>query len=127
MRRFRTLPVPGTTLLATAMLVIAAASVADAHCCHDSRSLGVAMQSEFRRGLHGLGDGPADDSLQAEPPTIDERLEDGGSANEGIGGLGQMQGNGIGNYGAGSLGERGPGGLGAMRGTGLGARPARPR
>jgi hypothetical protein len=38
-----------------------------------------------------------------------------------------LQGNGLGNYGAGSLGERGPGGLGALRGDSIHQPAPRPR
>lgn len=119
MRRLHFLP----TLAACALLA-ATASSAFAHCCHDPLRLGIHQQSEFRRGLHGLDDrdnGLTDESIQAEPPSVGG-LQNQRPANEGIGGLGQMRGNSIGNYGAGSLGEAGPGGLGAMRGTGIGER-----
>ena len=109
------------------LLLAATASVAAAHCCHDSSMLGVAHQSQFRRGLHGMGEGLTDEAIEAEPPAVEESLTDRGTANEGIGGLGQMRGNSVGNYGAGSLGQAGPGGLGAMRNGGLGSRPVQPR
>ena len=113
-------------LLLAGFFVAASASVAAAHCCHDSSMLGVQHQSQFRSGLHGMGDGLTDDAIQAEPPAIDDSLDNRGTANDGIGGLGQMRGNSIGNYGAGSLGQSGPGGLGAMRNGGLGG-PVHPR
>ena len=106
-------------------LLAAGVTPAAAHCCHDQRSLGIAEQSELRRGLHGLNDGITDDSVQSNPPTTGNGLGRGGPT--GIGGLGQMRGKSLGAYGAGSLGEPGPGGLGALRGDGLGAPPARPR
>jgi len=114
-----------TPSLAFAM-ILAGQHLARAHCCHDSRALAVAEQ--FRSGVHGLGDrgmgddGTADDSMQADPPDIHRPLRNRGGVDSGISGLGQLHGNNVGNYGAGSLGQRGPGGLGAMTGNGLGPR-----
>jgi len=106
-------------------LIAASAPLAAAHCCHDSSMLGVQHQSQLRSGLHGMGEGLTDDAIEAEPPTIDDSLDNRGTANQGIGGFGQMHGNSIGNYGAGSLGQTGPGGLGAMKNGGLGNQPVR--
>ena len=108
-------------------LVASTAAPARAHCCHDTRLLGVRQLSEFRRGVHGMNDGGITDSaIQAEPPSVGRGLGGRDDRNEGVGGFGQLHGNSIGNYGAGSLGDPGPGGLGAMKTFGLGA-PPRPR
>ena len=114
------------SVLLAAFVFAAGATGAAAHCCHDDRQLGAAAQNEMRSGLHGLGDGLTDESIHAESPDIDEGIDTRDDAGVGAGRYGQMQGNSLGNYGAGSLGERGPGGLGAMRSGGMGA-PARPR
>jgi hypothetical protein len=113
-------------LAATAAVLLAFnASVAAAHCCHDSRALRVAAQDGLRGGIHGVDEGGlSDESIQDEPPTVGGGMND-GAADDGwsVGGLGSMRGNSLGNYGAGSLGQTGPGGLGAMQGTGLGGGP----
>jgi len=107
-------------------LLAGSATLATAHCCHDDRYVGVAAQSELRRGVHGMGGGLTDEPIRRDRPSIGENP---GSNTGGLGGggFGQMQGNSIGNYGAGSLGERGPGGLGALRGDSILTQPPRPR
>lgn len=113
------------TILMTAALVAASWSPSPAHPGHDENMLGTAQQQNgLRRGLHGAGDGLADDSLQADPPTVGRGLGTGGLNKGGVGGL---RGTGLGSYGAGSVGEPGPGGLGAMKNGGLGAPSPRPR
>lgn len=101
------------------------AAPAAAHCCHDERMIGVAQQSEFRRGTHGLGD-------RRRLGEDDDGASIGRGMNGRTGGLsgnssGGLQGSGFGNYGAGSLGERGPGGLGALRGDSILQDHPRPR
>lgn len=122
-------PDPLQSLLAFCVLSlsIAAASAAQAHCCHDSRTLGIAQQSELRRGLHGAEGGLTDESIHAQPPGVGRGLGDRDDRNQGVGGYGTLRGNNVGNYGAGSLGQRGPGGLGAMTGSGLNSGPVEPR
>jgi hypothetical protein len=115
------------TFLMAAAIAAATAPTAIAHPGHDENSLGIQQQTGLRRGLHGAGDGMADDSLQADPPTTGRGLGSGGSIRNGPGGVGGLRGSGLGNYGAGSVGEPGPGGLGAMKNGGLGASPPRPR
>jgi len=115
------------TLLMAAAFAVGVPLAASAHPGHDENSLGIQQQTGLRRGLHGAGDGLADDSLQADPPTTGRGLGSGGSLQNGPGGSGGLRGTGMGNYGAGSVGEPGPGGLGAMKDGGLGASPPRPR
>lgn len=107
-------------------LLAASAGAAGAHCCHDERSLGAQQQSELRRGVHGLDQdsgqrrlGSGAGAMRSDPSRRTGSLSDGG--------LGQMRGNGVGNYGAGSLGERGPGGLGALQGNTAPLEQNRPR
>lgn len=121
MRTLQSLPA-----LVAAALVAATASSSWAHCCHDSNLLGVQERSAFRRGLHGAGDGLTDDSIHASPPSTGRGLGN-RNPNSGVGGTGGLRGTGLGNYGAGSVGEPGPGGLGAMKNGGLGGAPPRPR
>ena len=111
--------------LFTCWLLAATVTTAAAHCCHDERSLATAQQSEFRRGVHGMGDGLGDDE-ERDPPSIGSGL-DRGTGSLGNGGFGRLQGNSLGNYGAGSLGERGPGGLGTLHGDSVLTQPPRPR
>ncbi|MFN2376185.1 MAG: hypothetical protein ABR538_06590 [Candidatus Binatia bacterium] len=112
--------------LLVASLLAASATVAAAHCCHDERSLGAWQQSELPRGPHGLDQdsgqkrlGSGAGAMRTDPARRTGSLNDGG--------LGQMRGNSVGNYGAGSLGERGPGGLGALQGNTVPLQPNRPR
>lgn len=103
--------------------LLLSASVAAAHCCHDERALGAAAQSRFHGFDDEEGDGITEDAIEAEPPTVGGSMRNGPTDDWSVGGLGSMQGNGLGNYGAGSIGQTGPGGLGAMQGTGIGAGP----
>ena len=113
-------------LLIAGALVAGSATAAAAHPSHDERMLGAAHQSELRRGTHRLGERRLGETDE-EGPTVGRGLNsDGGGLGNG-GGLGGMQGNGIGNYGAGSLGERGPGGLGTLQGNSIHTAPPRPR
>ena len=113
-------------LLIAGALIAGSATSAAAHPSHDERMLGAAAQSELRRGTHRLGERRLGETDE-EGPAIGRGLNSGGGSIRDGGGLGGMQGNGIGNYGAGSLGERGPGGLGALQGNSIHTRPPRPR
>jgi hypothetical protein len=113
-------------LLIAVALVAGSAAAAGAHPSHDERMLGAAEQSDLRR-THSAGERRLGESDEEEGPSIGRGLDSGGGSIRDGGGLGGMQGNGIGNYGAGSLGERGPGGLGALQGNSIHTRPPRPR
>jgi hypothetical protein len=112
-------------LLIAGALVAGSATAAAAHPSHDERMLGAARQSDLRR-THSPGERRLGET-EEEGPSIGRGLDSGAGSIRDGGGLGGMQGNGIGNYGAGSLGERGPGGLGALQGNSIHTRPPRPR
>jgi hypothetical protein len=117
------------SLTIAAILVTGTASIAAAHCCHDERMLGIAEQSddlrhgELRRGTQRSGRLDNDE----DGVFIGDGLNQGHGSLDNGGGLGQMRGNNVGNYGGGSLGERGPGGLGALRGDSILQGHPRPR
>lgn len=113
-------------LLVTTILLCAPATAALSHCCHDERLLQVAEQNDLRRGVHGMERG----GLGSELGRRDSFGSRGGGERTGSlqdGGFGQMRGDSVGSYGAGSIGERGPGGLGALEGNFIGGQPPRGR
>ncbi|HEY2774740.1 MAG TPA: hypothetical protein VGK20_11900 [Candidatus Binatia bacterium] len=103
--------------IALAMMVASSLLVASA---------ALAQNSGLQPGLHGMDSGLNDSSIQADT-NLDRRFGRPGLNDNGVGGLGSMQGTGLGSYGAGSIGQPGPGGLGSMRGTNIGVQPVRPR
>lgn len=122
-------PRHGSALVALA-LVVGTAAVAQAHCCHDDREVLVLRQDSLRddtQGRYGaLGEG-SQRELGAGSAPSSGAVKPRGSLRGRTGGLGELRGNSLGNYGAGSPGERGPGGLGALGAPPPAPPPTRPR
>lgn len=113
-----------TTLCLLAFVVIALPTGrAFAHCCHDQRELQTHQRSEFRGGLHGLGE-DSQPSLPQPSQKLGAHSQDYGGRPSGSG-LGRLRGDSLGAYGAGSKGEPGPGGLGGLRDGGIGTPESR--
>jgi hypothetical protein len=127
MRRFMMRARVSSLRIASGLLA-ATALPAAAHCCHDERMLGIAQQSELRRGTHSLGSRRLGEEDEEQGPSVGRGMNSGSSGLSNGGGVGAMQGTeGLGNYGAGSLGERGPGGLGTLHGDSIHRQGPRPR
>lgn len=128
--RIRSMARNAALIAATAYVLAFAAAPARAHPGHEENSLGTEQWNSLGKGLHSAGGGLSDDSLQADPPTAGRGLT-GSGLHSGLhggsnGGAGGLHGDGLGSYGAGSVGEPAAGGLGAMKTGGMG-NPPRPR